>query len=127
MLEKYPKEVKLVHKFIPGHDFTWRAAAAALAADEQGKFWEYHDLLFENQELLNEAKLLEIAGMLKLDLDKFRKKMNDPAIRELIRGDFEEAGKLDITATPWVYINGRLIKDRSLQSFVDAINKELKR
>lgn len=127
MLEKYPREVKLVHKFIPGHDFTWNAATAALAADEQGKFWEYHDLLFENQKLLNDAKLIEIAGKLKLNMDKFRKKMKDPAINALLRKDFEDTGKLDIIATPWVYINGKHVRDLSFQNLVNAVEKELKR
>lgn len=127
MLEKYPKEVKLVHKFIPGHDFTWKAATAALAADDQGKFWEYHDKLFENQKLLNDAKLIEIAESLKLNMEQFRKKMKDPAIKKLIEQDFDDAKKLDITATPWVYINGRYVKDISLPNLMNVIDKELKR
>ena len=127
MLEKYPKEVKLVHKIIPAHDFTWKAATAALAADEQGKFWEFHDKLFENQSVLNDPMIIEIARMLKLDMDRFRKKMKDPAIAELIRRDFNDAKALGITATPWVYINGRHLEERSLSDFVDAIDKELKR
>jgi protein-disulfide isomerase len=127
VLEKYPRQVKLVHKFIPGHDFTWKAATAALAADEQGKFWGYHDQLFENQKLLNDEKLIEIAENLKLNMDKFRKKMKDPAIKKIIQCDFDDAKKLDITATPWVYINGRHITDLSLQNLVNVIDKELKR
>lgn len=127
MLEKYPKEVKLVHKFIPAHDFTWKAATAALAADEQGKFWEFHDKLFENQSVLNEPKLIEIAGMLKLNMERFRKKMKDPALKTLIKRDYDDALRLGIPATPWVYINGRHLKERSLPDFVDAIDKELKK
>jgi protein-disulfide isomerase len=127
VLEKYPKEVKLVHKFVPAHDFTWKAAAAALAADEQGKFWEYHDQLFENQLVLNEAKLIAIAGMLKLDLDRFRKKMTDPAVYEVIRKDFSDTKELGVTTTPWAYINGRHLKERTLPGFVKAIDQELKR
>lgn len=125
MLEKYPLEVKLVHKFIPAHDFTLKAATAALAADEQGKFWEFHDKLFENQSVLNDAKIKEIAGMLKLDMARFRKKTNDPALKKLINRDYDDALKLGISATPWVYINGRHLKGRSLPDFVDAIDKEL--
>lgn len=127
MLEKYPKEVKLVHKFISGHDFTWKAATAALAADEQGKFWEYHDKLFENQKLLNDAKLIEIAESLKLNMDKFRKKMKDPGISGMIQRDHDDAKTLDIPATPWVYINGRHVKDPGLGNLVNVIDKELKR
>lgn len=98
-----------------------------MAADDQGKFWGYHDQLFENQKLLNEEKLIEIAGKLKLNMDKFRKKMRDPAIRKLIERDFDDAKKLGITATPWIYINGRHIRDTGFQNLVNVINKELKR
>ena len=127
MLEKYPKDVKLVHKIIPAHDFSWKAATAALAAYEQGKFWEFHDKLFENQMVLNEAKITEIAGILKLNMDRFTEKMKDPAIDELIRRDFNDARELGIPATPWIYINGRHIKERSLPNFSNAIDKELKK
>lgn len=127
MLEKYPKEVKLVHKFIPAHDFSMKAATAALAADEQGKFWEFHDKLFENQSVLNDAKVIEIATMLKLNMDRFRKKMEDPALEALVDRDYADAKKLGISATPWVYINGIHLKERSLPGFVTAIDKELKR
>lgn len=126
MLEKYPKEVRLTHKFIPAHDFTMKAATAALAADEQGKFWEFHDKLFENQSVLNDAKVIEIAGMLKLNMDRFRKKMQDPALKALVDRDYADAKKLGVSATPWIYINGRHLKDRSLPGFVTAIDKELK-
>jgi protein-disulfide isomerase len=127
VLEKYPTEVKLVHKFIPAHDFTMTAATAALAADEQGKFWQFHDKLFENQSVLNEAKIMEIATMLKLDMERFKRKMADPALRDLVNRDFDDALELGIPATPWIYINGRHLKDRTLPDFVDAIEKELKR
>jgi len=126
VLEKYPKEVRLTHKFIPAHDFTMKAATAALAADEQGKFWEFHDKLFENQSVLNDAKVIEIAGMLKLNMDRFRKKMQDPALKALVDRDYADAKKLGVSATPWIYINGRHLKDRSLPGFVTAIDKELK-
>jgi protein-disulfide isomerase len=104
-----------------------KAATAALAADEQGKFWEFHDKLFENQSVLNEAKIIEIAGMLKLDMARFRKKKNDPALKELIDRDFSDAKRLGILATPWVYLNGRHLEERTFPDFVDAIDKELKR
>lgn len=127
MLEKYPVGVKLVHKFVPAHDFTMKATIAALAADEQGKFWEFHDKLFENQSVLNKRMLVKIAGLLKLDMDRFRKKTTDPALEELVKRDYDEAKKLGITATPWVYVNGRHLKERTFPDFVDAIDKELKR
>lgn len=128
MLEKYPKKVKLVHKFFPhSREFSLKAATAALAADEQGKFWEFHDKLFENQGALNGSMVIEIAEMLKMDVDRFRKKMQDPAIGELIDRDLNDARELDIRRTPQVYINGRLLKELSFSGLVDAIDRELKK
>ncbi|GFE57985.1 hypothetical protein AOG1_18650 [Geobacter sp. AOG1] len=128
MLERYPKDVKLVHKFLPHYrEFSLKAAIAALAADDQKKFWEFHDKLFENQGGLKDAMITEIAVLLKLDVEQFRKKMQDLAIEELINRDINDARELDIRGTPQVYINGRLLKDRSFPSFVDAIDKELKK
>lgn len=136
MLEKYPKEVRLVHKYIPIHEFTRQAAKAALAAGEQGKFWEFHDKVYENQEELrfnetrgglNEAKLLEIAGLLKLDMKRFVAKMADPAFEELVDHDLNEARDLAIPVTPQVYVNGMVLKKLSFQGLIVAIDNELKR
>ena len=128
MLEKYPKDVKLVHKFLPhSREFSMKAATAALAADEQGKFWEFHDKLFENQSVLGDTMVNDIARTLKMDMNRFSKKLQDPAIEELIQRDFDEARELEVRGTPQVYINGRPLKDRYLSGFVDAIGKELKR
>jgi protein-disulfide isomerase len=125
VLEKYPTEVKLVHKFVTAHDFSMKAATAAMAANDQGKFWEFHDQLFENQDSLSEAKIIEIAKSLKLDLIRFNRKLKDPALPEFIARDFDEAKRLGVLATPWVYVNGKHLTDRSFPDLVDAINKEL--
>jgi protein-disulfide isomerase len=125
VLEKYPKEVKLVHKFVTAHDFSMKAATAAMAANDQGKFWEFHDQLFDNQDSLSDAKITEIATTLKLDLNRFNKKLQDPALTQWIARDFEEAKRLGVLATPWIYVNGRHLTERSFPDLVDAINKEL--
>lgn len=127
MLEKYPKEIKLVHKFIPAHDFTMKASIAALAADDQGKFREFHDQLFANQRELDDTKIIEIAAMLKLNMDRFRKKMADPALKAIVDRDNDDAKKLGITRTPWIYINGRHLSEHSLTGFTTAIDAELSR
>ena len=127
MLEKYPKKVRLVPKFIAAHAFSMKAATAALAAYDQGKFWEFHDQLFANQDDLSDEKVTEIAGNLKLDLKRLRLKMEDPKLEELVDRDLEEAKKLGVMGTPWVYVNGRHLKQRSLPDLVEAVDKELKR
>ena len=127
MLERYPVAVKLVHKFVPAHDFTLKAATAALAADAQGKFWEFHAKLFEYQSVLSDAMLIQIARDLNLDLARFRKKMRDPALKKLVNRDYDDAKKLGVVSTPWVYVNGRHLIDRSLPGFIKAIDSELKK
>ena len=63
VFKKYPNEVKLVHKDFPlrNQKYAQKAPAAALTANRQGKFWEFHDRLFKNANRLNDQKLQEIA------------------------------------------------------------------
>ena len=129
MLDKYSKKVKLVFKNFPlssTHPFAYAAATAALAADAQGKFWEFHDKLFENQKILNDAKIQEIAQGLKLDMDTFNKTMHDPAIQKVIARDMEEGQGAGIESIPIVFINGKLPKQGSLLGIEDLIEAELK-
>lgn len=125
VMENYPENVKLVHMLITYHDFSQQATVAAYAAWEQGKFWEFHEQLFENQQELNSAKVTAIAKELKMDLKLFENKMKDPAIQELIDRDMADVGRLGITETPTVYINGKHLVNRSFQGFQSAIEQEL--
>lgn len=131
MLDKYSKKVKLVFKNFPlssTHPFAYAAATAALAADAQGKFWEFHNKLFENQKVLNDAKIQEIAKALKLDMDKFNSALkDDSAIRKVIARDIEEGEQAGIEVIPIIFINGKLPKQGSLQGIEDLIEAELKK
>jgi protein-disulfide isomerase len=127
VLGKYPNDVKLVYKLCPNHDFSKEAIAAAYAAWDQGKFWEYHDKLFYNQLVLNKPRVTAIAKDLHLDLKRFTKKMEDPAIQQLIDRDWEDVSRLGILGTPTVYVNGKILNDRSLQGFQSAIEGELRK
>ena len=98
---------------------------AALAADRQGKFWDFHDELFKQHNKLNEEKVQEIAAKLKLDLAQFEKDRNDPLLLEQIRYDYNEGIRVGINSVPSVYVNGRKLKDRSLKGFQTLIDKEL--
>ena len=129
VLEKYPQDVKLVFKNFPlrNHKFALPAAMAAHAAGKQGKFWEFHDVLFKNYNRLNVQKVQEIAQQLKLDPVQFKKDQKDPQIRALISRDLADAAKADVNSTPTVFINGRLLRNRSLAGFQSMIEKELKK
>ena len=129
VLEKNPDKVKLVFKNFPlrNHKFAMEAATAALAAEKQGKFWEFHDLLFKDYNRLNEQKVEEIAQQLKLDMVKFERDRKDPQIRAMINRDLAEGNRAGVRGTPTVFINGRLLRDRSMAGFQELIEKALKK
>jgi len=129
VLEKYPKEVKLVMKHfpLPMHDFARKAAFAALAAAKQGKFWEFHERLYSNQSSLSETKIQEIAKELNLDIEKFNLDLKDQTIESLIDRDIKNGQKEGVRGTPTIFINGKLLSNRSIQGFQQAIENELKK
>lgn len=128
MLNGFPNEVKVVFKNYPlgFHKFARSAATAALAAHEQGKYWEFHDKLFDNYASLSEDKIQEIARSLKLDMERFNKKRVDPAIQELINRDMAEAQDNGVNGTPTVFMNGKVMKERNFESVQEIIRAELK-
>ena len=128
LLEKYPNDVRVVFKNFPirSHKFAIQAAMAALAADRQGKFWEFHDELFKNYNRLNDQKVREIATQLNLDQKQFEEHKKNPVVAARIRQDYEEGLKLGVRGTPTIFINGRKLKNRSLQNMEAMINQELK-
>ena len=129
VLEKNPDTVKIVYKNFPlgSHKFATKAATAALAAGEQGKFWEFHDELFKNYNRLNDQKIQEIATSLNLDQKAYESKLKDPEIKALIRKDAMEGRMIGVRGTPTLFINGRRLKDRSLQGFQRLIDSELQK
>jgi protein-disulfide isomerase len=129
VLEKYPDDVKIVFKNFPlrSHKFAVKASIAALAAESQEKFWEFHDLLFKNYNTLNDQKIREIALELGLDQTEFKKKMKDPKITAMIRQDVREGVQAGVRGIPTIFINGRRLNDLSLKGFHAAIDKELQK
>ena len=129
VFKKYPNEVKLVHKDFPlrSHKYAQKAAAAALAANRQGKFWEFHDRLFKNANRLNDQKIQEIASELTLDEAKFTKDLQDNEILKIISQDIREGVKAGVRGTPTIFINGRLLRQRTLEEFYRIIEKELEK
>lgn len=129
LLKKYPGKVKLVFKNFPirSHKYAVKAAVAALAAERQEKFWEFHDTLFKNYNRLNDQKIQEIAGLLGLDETKFKEQQKNPAITERIRQDYEEGIRLGVRGTPTLFINGKKLRDRDMKSMEAVVEKELQK
>jgi protein-disulfide isomerase len=127
VLVKYPDNVKLVIKHfpIPNHKFAYKAATAALAANMQGKFWEFHSKLSKNYRTINDAKIQEIAKELGLNMEKFDKDMQSPAIKSLIARDMNNARQAGVRGTPTIFINGKKLRNRSLPGIYQVIEAEL--
>jgi protein-disulfide isomerase len=127
VLEKFPKDVKLVIKHFPIHSFSRKAAIAALAAGKQGKFWEMHEKLFANQKELSDAKVEAIAQELGLNMVQFKQDLKDSGIRSLVDRDFNDGLRANIRGTPTIFVNGKLLSKETLLGFQQAIESELKK
>lgn len=129
MLEKYPNDVKLVVKHfpLPMHVYARKAAIAALAAGRQGRFWEIHEKLFANQKDLSDAKVEAIAQELGLNMEQFNKDLKDSAIASLIDRDINNGREANVQGTPTIFVSGKLLNQRSLQGFQQAIEADLKK
>jgi len=129
VLDRYPREVKLVFKNFPLniHPFARKAAAAALAAHRQEKFREAHEKLFEKYETLNDSVIQGIAAEIGLDVERFNRDMASAPIQGIINRDMNEARALGVRGTPTIFINGKQLKERSTRGFQTMIDAELQK
>jgi len=98
---------------------------AALAANRQVKFWEFHDELYKNYSRLNEEKIREIAQQVGLDTAKLDQDMKAPELETIVESDLRDGNNAGVRGIPTIFINGRLLRDRSFEGFQAAIEKEL--
>lgn len=112
VMEMYPKDVKIVFKQLPlgFHQQATPAAKAALAAGKQGKFWEMHDKLFDNQGKLSDSFYEETAKELGLDMTKFKADVASDEIAQQIKDESALASKVGISGTPGFFVNGVPVK-----------------
>ncbi len=126
--ETYPDDVRVVFRQLPlsFHDRARPAAKAALAAAQQGKFWEMHDKLFANQKALTDENFVTWAKELGLDAGKFQKDMADPKIEQMIKEDGEIAKKFGARGTPAFFVNGRFVSGAQPFPAFESLIKEEK-
>jgi len=112
---------KLVFMHFPlsFHPMAKRAAIACEIAHQDGKFWEMHDLVFENQLDLTEDKLLGFAKQLGLDAQAFEAAYRADKGKDAVEGDVDEGKRLGIEGTPTVYVDGRRVSDVLFGGSVD--------
>jgi protein-disulfide isomerase len=125
----YPEAVRIVYKCFPlrGHRFSLRAAQAALAAGTMGKFWEFHDALFESFDKLNENKLEEIADNLKLNKETLKAQMQSPQVIDKLRNDLTLGKELNVDGTPTIFVNGHRLRKPTMENFQEIIEKQLEK
>jgi len=126
VLEHNPETVKIVLKNLPlnFHKFAQPAALAALAAGNQGKYWEFHDALFEAPKL-DATTIDTIATKLGLDIKVLKEDMASAQIQQKLAKDVFDAQEAGVRGTPTIIINGRLLKERSLAAIQKVIDEEL--
>jgi len=109
--QAHPGEVRVVFKNmpLPFHDRAWLAAKAALAAGEQGKYWEYHDALFAHQNALDRASLERYAADMGLDARRFARDLDDARLEARLEADVADADALGVKGTPTLFVNGRRV------------------
>jgi protein-disulfide isomerase len=108
---KFKDRVVIIWKDYPlsSHPFARSAAEAAHCVHEQGKFWPYHDVLFAHQEALTSSDLRRYALELDLDPLAFDRCIASGRFRDQVQASMQEARRLGVTATPTVFINGRMV------------------
>jgi protein-disulfide isomerase len=126
--DAYPNDVRFVYKNypLPFHNNAMPAAKAAVAAGNQGKFFEMHDKLFENSRALSEEVYVKLAQELGLDVEKFKKDMADPATQAFIDQEMKDAQAADVRGTPTILINGKKPQGRSFELYKSIIDEALK-
>lgn len=129
VLKAYPKEVKLVYKHFPlsFHKLAKNAAKASEAAREQGKFWEMHDIIYENFNKLTDKSFDEFATKLGLDMEKFKADYASTKYDKMIQDDINLGRQVGVTGTPSLFMNGKRMQRRSVDDFKQAIDKIIKK
>jgi predicted DsbA family dithiol-disulfide isomerase len=130
--KQYGDKVRIVARYYPleQHMQAFKAAEAAEAAHEQGKYWEYATLLFASQSSLSPEKFKEFASQLNLDRAKFDAALDSAKFAPTVQRDLNDAQRLGALGTPAYYVNGRMILNTTpegVKAAIDAALAEAKR
>jgi protein-disulfide isomerase len=109
VLKAYPTQVKLIFKEFPldRHSQAAVAAAAALAAHKQGKFWPLHDALFAQNGRLSHEIIVSLAGNIGLDMTRFNSDFNSAEIKKAVAKDVDDGENAGVDSTPTLFIDGQ--------------------
>jgi protein-disulfide isomerase len=109
LLKAYPSQVKLIFKQFPldSHSQAPLAAAAALAAHKQGKFWQMHDAMFSLQGNLSRQKIIALAKANGLDMNRFQADLDSADVKKAVTKEISEGEKIGVDSTPTLFVDGR--------------------
>jgi protein-disulfide isomerase len=129
VLAKHPDTVALAYRDMPMskiHPFARKAAEAARCAGEQGKFWEYHDLLFADQSKLDQDGLMDKARTLKLDEQQFESCLSGEKFKAQIQQDSQDGMRAGVSGTPGFFINGIFLSgSQPASAFENLVQEQL--
>lgn len=128
----YPDKVRIVYHQYPIaslHPYAFKAAEASLCANEQGKFWQLHDAMFDDQNKLTVSDLKATAAKLGVDQKKFDSCLDSGKYVEQIQNDQREGARVGVTGTPTMFINGVMVDGGAVpfETLSALIDKELAR
>lgn len=127
VMAEYPDKIRFVVRDFPIvnlHKDAFQAALAANAANRQGKFFEYKELLYNNQDRLDAESLRKYAAEVGLDLKKFEADMKDEKLAEEVRQDKTDGERYGISGTPTIFVNGVKVVTLSARSLRKAIERK---
>jgi len=112
---------------LPMHAMATPAAMASLAAHKQGKFWPMYDLLFDNQKDLTDAKILEFAQMLNINMERFKADLKSPELAAQVAADRTDGENASVDSTPSFFINGRkFLGEKTSADMTRAVKNAIK-
>ena len=129
ILKAYPNNVRLIFKQYPldSHPQAQISAQASLAAHQQGKFWQLHDLMFANRTKLSRQAILLWAQAIGVDMKRFNADLDSDAVRKAVARDIDDGDKAGVEGTPTVFIDGqRYNGDLDLEAIKPILDKKLK-
>ncbi len=135
LLVEFPKDIYFVYRFFPLtniHQNAMLASQAGFAANLQGKFWQMHDLLYENQKSwATENNAMDIfvsyAAKISLDVDKFKKDVNSDETKKFVNDELNQGIGIGVNSTPTFFLNGKQIQNpNSYDEFKKLVQNQIK-